>query len=309
MATRKWTAADIPPQTERLAVVTGSTSGLGFEAALALAGAGARVVLAARDETKAQQAMASIRQVHASARLEFRQLDTASLTSVREFAARWHNGGHPIDILLLNAGISAVPQREESDDGFERQLATNYLGHFALTGLLLPNVRRDASSRIVPVASIAHRRARLHLDDLQLGRSYKPMDAYGQSKLAMLMFGLELDRRLNAAGSPVRSIPAHPGVASTDITRRGDRAGPIQRFLGQAVFGVIGQSAAQGALPLLFAATSLEAKGGSYYGPDGFREMRGYPTDAEIAPHALDRQAAERLWSASEELTNVTYQF
>jgi NAD(P)-dependent dehydrogenase (short-subunit alcohol dehydrogenase family) len=135
------------------------------------------------------------------------------------------------------------------------------------------------------------------------------MEAYGLSKLAMLIFGLELDRRLKAAGSPVRSIPAHPGVASTDITRRGDRAGPVQRFLGQMIFGVIGQSPAQGALPLLFAATAPDARGGVYYGPDGFREIRGCPAEARIAPHALDRRAAERLWSASEELTKVTYQF
>ncbi|WP_262269135.1 oxidoreductase [Microvirga yunnanensis] len=309
MATRKWTAADVPSLTGRLAVVTGSTSGLGYEAALALARAGAQVVLAARDEAKAQRTMASIQQVHAGAQVEFRQLDTASLASVQEFAASWRDGGPPIDILLLNAGISAVPQREETEDGFERQFATNYLGHFALTGLLLPNVRRDASSRIVEVASIAHRRAWLHLDDLQLKSSYRPMAAYGLTKLAMLMFGLELDRRLKAAGSPVRSIPAHPGVASTDITRRGDRAGPIQWFLGQALFNVIGQSAAQGALPLLFAATAPDAKGGAYYGPNGFREIHGYPEEAEIAPHALDRLAAERLWSASEELTGVTYRF
>jgi NAD(P)-dependent dehydrogenase (short-subunit alcohol dehydrogenase family) len=213
--------------------------------------------------------------------------------------------GEPIDILLLNAGISAVPQREETEEGFERQLATNYLGHFALTGLLLPNVSREASSCIVPVASIAHRRTRLHLDDLQLKKSYRPMNTYGQSKLAMLMFGLELDRRLKAAGSLVRSVPAHPGVASTDITRRGDLAGPIQRFLRQALFSIIGQSAAQGALPLLCAATAPEAKGGDYYGPNGVREIHGYPAEAEIAPHALDRLAAERLWSTSDELTGV----
>ncbi|PVE21646.1 hypothetical protein DC522_25420 [Microvirga sp. KLBC 81] len=179
MATRRWTAADAPPQTGRPALVTGSTSGLGYEAALALAGAGARVVLAARDEAKAQRARASIRQIHAGAELEFRRLDAASLTSVREFAAGWRDRGTPIDILLLNAGISAVPQREETEDGFERQLATNCLGHFALTGLLLPSVGQDASSRIVKVANIAHRPAQLHLDDLQLKRSYRPMDAYG----------------------------------------------------------------------------------------------------------------------------------
>ncbi len=308
MTRHRWTVADIPPQAGRLAFVTGATGGLGYEVALALAGAGAQVVLAARDEGKAQRAIASIRQVHATAQLEFRRLDIASLASVRDFSARWRNDGQPIDTLVLNAGIFAVPLREETEDGFERQLATNYLGHFALTGLLLPSIRSETSSRIVQVASIAHRQARLHLDDLQLKRSYSPMVAYGQSKLAMLMFGLELDRRLKAAGSPILSVPAHPGVATTDITRRGDRAGPVQRFLGRAVFGVIGQSAARGALPLLFAATSPDAKGGVYYGPDWIQEAGGYPAEAEIAPHALDQRAATRLWEVSEELTRVTYQ-
>jgi NAD(P)-dependent dehydrogenase (short-subunit alcohol dehydrogenase family) len=308
LAGAKWTAADIPAQASRLAIVTGSTSGLGYEAALALAGVGARVVLAARDEAKAQRAMALIRQVHPGAQLEFRRLDTASLVSVREFGAQWRDGGRPIDILLLNAGISWVPQREETRDGFERQFTTNYLGHFALTGLLLPSIKRDAISRIVPVASLAHWRGRLHLDDLHLKRAYGPVAAYRQSKLAMLMFGLELSRRLKAVGSPIRSIPAHPGVARTDITRRGDRASPLQRLLGDAVFGILGQSPAQGALPLLFAATSPDARGGVYYGPDEFQGMRGYPAEAKIAPHALDREAAARLWSASEELTGVTFQ-
>jgi NAD(P)-dependent dehydrogenase (short-subunit alcohol dehydrogenase family) len=308
MGDRKWTTADIPPQVGRLAIVTGSTSGLGYEAALALAASGARVVLAARNEAKARHAMASIRQVHAGAQLEFRRLDTGSLASIREFSVLWHDAGQSVDILLLNAGIAAVLQREATEDGCERQFATNYLGHFALTGLLLPSVNQAPSSRIVQVASIAHRRARLDLDDLQLRRSYSPMGAYGQSKLAMLMFGLELDRRLRAAGSPVRSVPAHPGVASTDITRGGDRAGLVQRFLGKALFGIIGQSPAQGALPLLYAATSPDAKGGVYYGPDGFSEARGYPVEAKIASHALDRQTAARLWSTSEELTGVKYQ-
>lgn len=307
MTRRRWTAADIPPQAGRVAIVTGSTSGLGYEVALALAGAGAKVVLAARNGAKAQRAIASIRQDHATAQLEFRRLDTASLASVRDFSAQWRNGGQPIDILVLNAGIFAVPQREETEDGFERQLATNYLGHFALTGLLLPSIKSDTSSRIVQVASIAHRQAQLHFDDLQLKRSYSPIAAYGQSKLAMLMFGLVLDRRLKSANSPVLSIPAHPGVAATDITRRGDRAGPFQRVLGRAIFSAIAQSAAQGALPLLFAAASPDAKGGVYYGPDGIQEARGYPAEAKIAPQALDQGAAARLWGASEELTRATY--
>src|SRR3712207_4214002 len=223
----QWTAADIPPQTGRLAIVTGATSGIGYEAGLTLAGAGTQVVLAVRNEEKAQRAMASIRRVHPGARLEARHLDTARLASVREFAARWRDDGRPLDILLLNAGIASVPEREETEDGFERQFATNYLGHFALTALLLPGIRSGSASRVVEVASLAHRGGRIHFDDLQLRQSYTRQGAYKQSKLAMLMFGLELDRRLRAAGSPILSIPVHPGVARTDITRLGDRAGPV----------------------------------------------------------------------------------
>jgi len=295
----------MPRQTGRLAIVTGATSGIGYEAALALAGAGAEVILAARDAAKAERAMASIRRQHPDATLAAQPLDTASLTSVRAFGERWRSGGRPIDILLLNAGIATVPRREETADGFERQLGTNYLGHFALTGLLLPFVARRPASRIVAVASLAHRSGRIQFDDLQSQHSYGPQRAYRQSKLAMLMFGLELDRRLRAAGSPIRSIPVHPGAARTDVFRRGDRAGPIQRLAGHAIFSVIGQSAAHGALPLLYAATAPEAEGGAYYGPDGFWELRGHPTRADIAAQARDTAAAERLWSVSEALTGI----
>jgi NAD(P)-dependent dehydrogenase (short-subunit alcohol dehydrogenase family) len=305
----RWTSADIPPQAGRLAVVTGSTSGIGYEAALALARAGARVVIAARDEKKGNAAIAAIRRVHPNANLTFRLLDTALLASVRAFAAQSQDDHGPIDILVLNAGIASVPHREETADGFERQLATNYLGHFALAGLLLPHMDSRPGSRFVQVASIAHRRARLYFEDLQLKRNYDPGVAYNQSKLAILMFGLELDRRLRAANSPIRSIPAHPGMAVTDIFRRGERAGPLQQAFGKVAFRVVGQSAAQGALPILFAATSPDAAGGAYYGPGGFREIRGYPAPAKIEPHALDRDSAKRLWSVSEELTEVTFKF
>lgn len=305
MAQTRWTTRAMPSQAGRCAVVTGATSGIGYEAARALAGAGAEVVLAARDAAKAERAIASIRQRHPDARLAFQSLDTARLASVRAFGEGWRSEGRPIDILLLNAGIATVPNREETEDGFERQLGTNYLGHFALTGLLLPFVRRDAAARIVEVASLAHRPGRIHFDDLQLARTYGPQRAYRQSKLAMLMFGLELDRRLKAAGLPIRSVPAHPGAARTDVFRRGDRAGPVQRLAGHAIFSVIGQSAAMGALPLLFAATAPEAEGGAYYGPDGFWELKGHPTRADIAAHARDRGTAERLWSVSESLTGI----
>ena len=307
IGSRHWTQADIPPQAGRLAIVTGPTSGIGYDAALALAGAGARVILAARDRARGERAITLIREAHPEARVECRPLDTSSLASVRTFGKQWQEEGRAIDILILNAGIAWVPTREETEDGFERQLATNYLGHFALTALLLPSIKPKPSSRVVAVASLAHESGCLHFDDLQLTQSYKPALAYRQSKLAMLMFGLELDRRLRTAGSPVLSVPAHPGWALTDIARRGDRAGSLQRLLGKAFFGVVGQTAANGALPLLFAATSPEANGGTYYGPSGFRETRGYPSTAKIAPHALDRRAAVRLWSMSEALTGVAY--
>ncbi len=305
MTRTRWTTRDMPSQAGRHAIVTGATSGLGYEAALALAGAGAAVTLAARDGEKAQRAMASIRHRHPEARLAFRRLDTASLASVRAFGEACRADGQPVDILLLNAGIASVPRREETGDGFERQLGTNYLGHFALTGLLLPLVPARVTSRIVPVASLAHRPGRIHFDDLQLRRAYGPQKAYRQSKLAMLMFGLELDRRLRAAGAPIRAIPVHPGAARTDVFRRGDRAGPVQRLAGHLIFAVIGQPAARGALPLLFAATAQEAEGGAYYGPDGIWELHGHPARADIAAQARDTAAAARLWSVSEALTGV----
>ncbi|MBE7243780.1 MAG: SDR family oxidoreductase [Actinomycetospora chiangmaiensis] len=300
-----WTSRAIPSLAGRMAIVTGATSGIGYEATLALAGAGAEVVLAARNAAKAERAMASIRQRHPNARLAAYPLDTGRLASVRAFGERWRSEGRPVDILLLNAGIASVPRREETEDGFERQLGTNYLGHFALTGLLLPFLARRPTSRIIPVASLAHRSGRIHADDLQLHRAYGAQRAYRQSKLAMLMFGLELDRRLRAAGAPIRSIPVHPGVAHTDVVRRGDRAGPIQRLAGHAIFSMIGQSAAAGALPLLYAAMAPEAEGGAYYGPDGTWELRGHPARAAIAPQARDAAIAERLWTLSETLTGI----
>ncbi|BCM85121.1 oxidoreductase [Methylobacterium indicum] len=300
-----WTTALIPSQAGRRALVTGATSGIGYEAALALAGAGAEVVIAARDAGRAEDAARAIRRAHPGAEVAFRLLDTARLASVRAFAEEWRAEARPIDILLLNAGIAAVPRREETEDGFERQFATNYLGHFALTGLLLPHLRNEAGARVVAVASIAHRSGVIAFDDLQRRRGYGPQSTYRQTKLAMLMFALELDRRLRAAGSSVRSVAAHPGLAATAIARRGDRAGPLAAGIGKGLLGLLGQSAARGALPLLYAATAPEAEGGGYYGPDGPWEIRGSPGPARIEPHARDPDAAARLWAQSESLTGV----
>ena len=300
-----WTEADIPAQAGRRAVVTGASSGIGFETARALAGAGAAVVLAVRDPGKGERAAAAIARAHPGARLAVRALDTARLASVRAFAEGIRAEGEPVDLLILNAGIAAVPTREESADGFERQLATNYLGHFALTGLLLPALRAASDTRIVPVASLAHRSGAIRFHDLHWREAYGPQKAYRQTKLAMLVFALELERRLRAAGRLPRAMAAHPGLALTDVFRLGDRAGAFQRAVGRALFFPFGQSAARGALPVLYAATAPEAQGGGYYGPDGLWEARGAPKPAWIAPHARDRATAERLWAVSEATTGV----
>ncbi|BAU92540.1 short-chain dehydrogenase/reductase SDR [Methylorubrum populi] len=304
MARQRWTVADIPSQAGRRAVVTGASAGLGFETARALAGAGASVVLAVRDPEKGERAAAAIRRAHPGADLSVRPIDTASLASVRAFAGGWPAEAS-IDRLVLNAGIAAVPRREESADGFERQLATNFLGHFALTGLLLPAL--SPAARVVSVASLAHRSGTIRFDDLHWRETYAAQPAYRQSKLALLMFALELDRRLKASGSGIASLAAHPGLAVTEVFRRGDRAGAFQQGAGRIIFSLIGQPAAQGALPILYAATATEAERGGYYGPDGVWEARGFPRPASIAPRALDRAAAGRLWTMSERLTGVRF--
>jgi len=307
MPMRDWTSADIPPQAGRVALVTGASSGIGYETALALARAGARVVLAVRDPAKGARVAAAITKSHPAADLAVQELDTARLGSVQASAAALRSK-YEIDLLILNAGIAAVPTREESEDGFERQLATNYLGHFALTGLLLPVLRPSPDTRIVAVASLAHRSGAIHFDDPHWREGYGPQKAYRQTKLAMLMFALELERRLRRAGRPERALAAHPGLALTDVFRRGDRAGPIQRMAGRVLFSLVGQSAARGALPTLYAATAPEARGGGYYGPAGLWEARGAPKPARIFPHALDETDSARLWAMSEAMTGVRFE-
>ncbi|WP_342150099.1 oxidoreductase [Methylorubrum sp. SB2] len=307
MADRDWTSADIPPQAGRVALVTGASSGIGYETALALAGAGARVVLAVRDPAKGARTAEAITEVHPRADLTVREIDTARLASVRACAETLRKEGESLDLLILNAGIAAVPTREESEDGFERQLATNYLGHFALTGLLLPMLCPSPDTRIVTVASLAHRSGKIRFDDPHWRAGYGPQKAYRQTKLAMLMFALELERRLRRAGRPERALAAHPGLALTDVFRRGDRAEAFQQAVGRFLFALVGQAASRGALPTLYAATAPEARGGGYYGPDGLREARGAPKPARIFPHASDEADAARLWAMSEAMTGVRF--
>lgn len=300
-----WTVRDIPAQSGRLAVVTG-TGGLGFEDALALARAGAEVILAGRNPDKGAAAVAAIKQQVPSASIRFAALDLASLASVAAFAEELAGQVAAVDILINNAGVMVPPQRQETADGFEVQLGTNYLGHFALTGRLLPLLRRSAAARVVTLSSVAARRGQINFDDLQALKAYRPMPVYSQSKLACLIFARELQRRSTAAAWGVTSIGAHPGVARTDLMYnapgRFSAAG-----IARSVLWFLFQAVAQGALPTLYAATAPDATPGGYYGPDRFSETRGYPTSAKVPPAALEPGLADRLWQVSEVLTGVTY--
>jgi NAD(P)-dependent dehydrogenase (short-subunit alcohol dehydrogenase family) len=304
-----WTCNDIPPQTGRLAVVTGATGGLGYETALALAGAGAEVVLTGRNEAKGNAALAAIRAQYPRALISYQHLDLASLASVREFAERFTHKHVALDLLINNAGVMTPPARHETADGFELQFGTNYLGHFALTAQLLPALRNADGARVVNLSSIAHKlRAAIHFDDLQWTRRYDPWAAYAQSKLAMLMFAFELQRRSDANGWGLVSNAAHPGFARTDLIANGPGEHSLANLVGRwTVQPLMSQSAAAGALPTLFAATAPEAKPGGYYGPVGLFETKGPVGEAAIAPRALDYAVAARLWDVSEQLTHVRW--
>ena len=301
-----WTTNDIPDLSGRTAIVTGATSGIGYEAALALAGHGADIVLAVRDTARGQACATRIRTAHSRAKVSVSELDLASLASVRAFAERTIASTPRIDLLLNNAGLGLQPKRAVTVDGFERQFGTNHLGHFALTGLLIPALLAARSPRTVAIASIAHRRGRIDFDDLQTEHPYDGRKAYGQSKLANLMFALELDRRARDVGSRLTSVAAHPGVSSTGFIAATGMPGMMVSVATLAI-GVLGQNAARGALPGLYAATMPEVTGGQYWGPDGLLEVRGNPALAQISPHAQDRAVWQRLWSVSEELTGVVF--
>lgn len=301
-----WTATNIPDLSGRVAVITGATSGIGYEAALALAAHGAEVVMAVRDTERGDRCAASIQAAHPGAKVVVSRLDLANLASVLEFTERTVDTTSRIDILLNNAGLGLQARRAATVDGFERQLGTNHLGHFALTGRLMPALLRAPFPRVVTIASIAHKRGGIDFSDLQTERPYNGRKAYGQSKLANLMFALELDRRARAVGSRLVSVAAHPGVATTGFMAASEKPALIGT-LANLVIGVLGNNAAGGALPGLYAATMPDVVGGQYWGPNGFMEVRGTPTLAKIAPQGLDRAVWARLWTVSEELTGVIY--
>jgi NAD(P)-dependent dehydrogenase (short-subunit alcohol dehydrogenase family) len=302
-----WTIADIPPQNGRTAVITGATGGLGYETALALAGAGATVVLTGRNDAKGRHAIANIRGQVASANISYQTLDLANLASVADFAARFAAAHGSLDLLVNNAGVMSLPKRQTTADGFEMQFGTNYLGHYALTAHLLPWLRRGNQPRVVNLSSLAHRTGKIDLDDLQGARAYSPWKAYCQSKLAMLMFALELQRRSNALGWGLTSNAAHPGYARTDLIPNGPGASGLFWRINKSLQPLISHSAAAGALPTLFAATSPEAQPAGYYGPNWIYELKGPPVPAKIMPQAKDAAVAARLWDVSAALTGVSF--
>ncbi|BBY63294.1 SDR family NAD(P)-dependent oxidoreductase [Mycolicibacterium helvum] len=305
MGALRWTEADVPDQSGRVAIVTGSNTGLGFDTARVLAQHGATVVMAVRDTAKGEAAAAQIRQTAPAADIAVHKLDLGSLASVRAAAAEIGSAYPRIDLLINNAGVM-YPPKQTTADGFELQFGTNHLGHFALTGLLLGNLLPVDGSRVVVVASIAHNiRAKIAFDDLQWERRrYERVASYGQSKLANLMFAYELQRRLAAANAKTIAVAAHPGVSNTELIRHV----PGSSLPGvKTLAGLVLNSPELGALPTLRAATDPAVVGGQYYGPDGFREMRGYPKLVDSSRQSHDRDIQQRLWMVSEELTGVSF--
>jgi len=296
-----WTEQQLPDLTERIAIVTGANSGIGLETARALAGAGAGVILACRSRERAEAAISSIRKCHPDARVRFEALELADLTSVTAFVARFTEQFDRLDLLVNNAGVM-VPPRRFTAQGYELQFGVNHLGHFALTGLLLERLLATPDARIVNVASLAHRIGRMNFEDLDFeARGYQPWAAYGQSKLANLLFTLGLQGRLAASGSRMRVVAAHPGWTGTDLQRNA----PFAAMLGP----VLAMTPRAGARPTLRAATDPDAAPAAYYGPNGFQELRGAPVVVGRTRAALDANAASRLWSESEARTGVRYAF
>ncbi len=302
-----WTATDVPPQEGRIAIVTGANTGIGLETAVALAEAGATVVLACRTPTKAEAAVDEIRSRAPGAVVEVLELDLGSLASVRTAANETRERFPTVDLLINNAGVM-MPPRSTTADGFELQFGTNHLGHFAYTGLVLPTMTATAGSRVVTVSSIAHWGGEMRWADLQWEQGYSRTGSYSQSKLANLLFAFELDRRLAAAGLPTISLAAHPGVSATELTRHLPLAGlPGVAKVYELSSRLLFQSAAAGALPQLRAATDPGAVGSTLYGPDGRNERTGHPVLVMPRPQALVEEDQARLWSVSEELTGVEY--
>ena len=300
MSKRKWTVSDMPSQLGRVAIVTGANSGIGFETAKALAQRGATLVMACRNLEKAEAAAREIEAAHPNADLDIIPLDLASLASVRTFAESFKAKYDGLDLLINNAGVM-VPPLTTTEDGFELQFGANHLGHFALTGHLMEKLLKVKGSRIVTVSSGAHRMGEMDFENLQAEQGYKPWRAYGRSKLANLLFTLELQNRLEAADARTIAVAAHPGGTKTNLQSN-------MSFLWRPLLNLIMQEPAMGALPTLYAATAPDVRGNEYFGPDGFQEIRGYPTRVDSSEASQDVGVARQLWLESEKLTGVRYE-
>ena len=303
----RWTLDDMPDLTGRVAVVTGANSGVGLVSTKALAAKGATVVMGCRDAGRAEAAASSVRAEVPGAKLDVQPLDLASLESIARFADAVRARSPAVDVLMNNAGVMALP-RALTKDGFEAQLGTNHLGHFALTLRLLPALDAAPAPRVVTVASTAHRWGTLNFDDLMGERAYTAWGAYGQSKLANLLFAYELERRLRATGRKALSVAAHPGYSATNLPHVAPRltGARFTAWLMSAGSVVLAMSAEQGALPQLRAATDPTVRGGEYYGPSGLMELRGHPVRVDSSGASKDEAAAGRLWDVSERLTGVS---
>jgi NAD(P)-dependent dehydrogenase (short-subunit alcohol dehydrogenase family) len=302
----KWTAEQIPDLTGKRIIITGGNSGIGYEAAREFSRAGAEVIMASRDQAKAEAAIESIQKELPKAKLVFIHLDLASLESVRQFAAEYQSRYQRLDVLLNNAGIMMVPYGQ-TEDGFEIQLGINHLGHFALTGLLMDLLIDTPGSRVVNISSNAHYGGEMDFDDLNYedGNGYSPMGAYGRSKLANLLFTYELQRRFGEKGLDVKALAAHPGISATGLADH--FVNENFTWLVQGAMKLLFQSAAMGALPGIRAAVDPEAQGGEYYGPDGKGERSGYPVVVTSNPASMDKEDARKLWEFSQELTGISY--
>lgn len=309
-----WQEADMPDLTGKRALVTGGASGIGYETARALAEKGAEVLLVDRNEQTSLAAIERIRQRRADARIAFRQLDLSSLAAIAAFADALLAEGRPLDVLVNNAGIQPINERRTSADGFELAFGIGHLGHFALGARLLPLIRQAPAARVVTVSSMVHAKGYFDWDDLQMANGYSAQRAYNQTKLANLLFARELQRRLDAAGVPIRSIAVHPGVARTAIGANRRQLGSYglrDHFVSlvlSIVMPLLGQPAEAGALPTLFAASSPLAEPGGFYGPDGFGEMKGAPAPARIKPAGQSAQDTQKLWRVSETLTGTSFE-
>jgi len=295
----KWSIDQVPSQVGKIAIVTGANSGIGYKITIGLIKKGFEVVMACRNMQKAEEAKAKILQQYPRANINLMKIDTSSLKEVKKFANQFQTHYQNLHLLINNAGIMMSPYKL-SDDGFENQFATNYIGHFALTGLLLPIITSTDGSRIINLSSLSYKWSEILFDDFHFKKGYSKTKAYGQCKRACLMFAFELQRRLSAAGYNTLSIAAHPGLSKTNL----DQYYPaLIRPLGNLFL----QPAAMGALPILYAALDKNLKGGEFIAPDGFQQMRGYPIQVDADEYSHKKEVAQRLWTESEKMTNVFY--